>query len=80
MSFRVQLRWGMKWEYRPQPHVIAAEAGASVTQLRWAKLWCYKTGTHGKALGVLCFFAKSCLDTASATHWQIMSRTWLPAH
>tara|TARA_R110000824_G_scaffold99123_1_gene236211 strand:- start:11694 stop:12482 length:789 start_codon:yes stop_codon:yes gene_type:complete len=44
-------RWGHEWDIAAA-HVIAAEAGASVTDALGEKL--VYNGTHGKALGVLC--------------------------
>jgi len=44
-------RWGHEWDIAAA-HVIAAEAGASVTDALGQKL--VYNGTHGKALGVLC--------------------------
>ncbi len=44
-------RWGHEWDIAAA-HVIAAEAGASVTNALGENL--VYNGTHGKALGVLC--------------------------
>ncbi|MGB5724606.1 MAG: inositol monophosphatase family protein [Parasphingorhabdus sp.] len=44
-------RWGHEWDIAAA-HVIAAEAGASVTNALGETL--VYNGTHGKALGVLC--------------------------
>jgi len=44
-------RWGHEWDIAAA-HVIAAEAGASVTDALGKNL--VYNGTHGKALGVLC--------------------------
>ena len=44
-------RWGHEWDIAAA-HVIAAEAGASVTNALGEDL--VYNGTHGKALGVLC--------------------------
>lgn len=44
-------RWGHEWDIAAA-HVIAAEAGASVTDALGQTL--VYNGTHGKALGVLC--------------------------
>ncbi|MEQ8744151.1 inositol monophosphatase family protein [Parasphingorhabdus sp.] len=44
-------RWGHEWDIAAA-HVIAAEAGASVTNALGQNL--VYNGTHGKALGVLC--------------------------
>ncbi|WP_417622043.1 inositol monophosphatase family protein [Parasphingorhabdus sp.] len=44
-------RWGHEWDIAAA-HVIAVEAGASVTNALGEKL--VYNGTHGKALGVLC--------------------------
>ena len=44
-------RWGHEWDIAAA-HVIAAEAGASVTDALGETL--VYNGTHGKALGVLC--------------------------
>lgn len=44
-------RWGHEWDIAAA-HVIAAEAGASVTNALGKTL--VYNGTHGKALGVLC--------------------------
>ncbi|MEO9601192.1 inositol monophosphatase family protein [Parasphingorhabdus sp.] len=44
-------RWGHEWDIAAA-HVIAAEAGASVTSAMGERL--VYNGTHGKALGVIC--------------------------
>ena len=53
-------RWGHEWDIAAA-HVIAAEAGASVTNALGETL--VYNGTHGKALGVLCC-SQNLFDTA----------------
>ncbi|MEP3724593.1 MAG: inositol monophosphatase family protein [Parasphingorhabdus sp.] len=50
-DFVASTRWGHEWDIAAA-HVIAAEAGASVSNALGEKL--VYNGTHGKALGVLC--------------------------